>query len=179
MNYRRAIGRLSVNYLIAIFDRYKLVALNDSKFLFSPLSPLTYLTLFKVYDRIFLPYRIYLWWLFKRKKKQIQIPSFSRCFCRPTTRIFTSSLKLLTPGTKGWSSSKIKSRKCKKNSPNKPMEQGIYWPNLRLGCMETRKKLKRLQRCNLNCFIQRFDISSSSKIKWPLGRFCVAFSRLF
>ena len=39
--------------------------------------------------------------------------------------------------------------------------------------MERRKKIKTAARMQSQLFIfQKFDISSSSKIKWPLDRFC-------
>ena len=42
------------------------------------------------------------------------------------------------------------------------------------------KKIRMAARMQSQLFIfQKFDISSSRKIRWPLDRFCVAFSRLF
>ena len=50
------------------------------------------------------------------------------------------------------------------------MEQGLEWQKLRLGRMETRKKLKWLQGCNLNCLFSRgliFRLAVRSMQKLP------------
>ena len=51
----------------------------------------------------------------------------------------------------------------------KPMEQGIHRRKLRLGRMETTKKLERLQECNLNCLFSRsliFRLAGRSDGLW-------------
>lgn len=106
------------------------------------------------------------------RKNKSKFPFPSLCFCRPTTRIFTSSWVQKCPP---WGPRASQAVKSKAESPkrthirNKPMEQGIYWGKLRLGRMETRKKLKRLQGCNLNCLFSRsliFRLAVRSNSLW-------------
>ena len=76
------------------------------------------------------------------RKNKSKLPFLSLCFCRPITRIFTSSWVQNCPrwGPRASQAAKSKAESAKRTHVrNKLMEQGISWQKLRLDRMETRK----------------------------------------
>ena len=107
-------------------------------------------------------------------KNKSKFPFPSLCFCRPKTRIFTSSWVQNCPHWRPRASQAVKSKAESAKRTHIRNKQGIYRWKLRLGRMETRRmetrrKLKRLQGCNLDGLFSRgliFRLAVRSNSLW-------------